>query len=292
VNWREYQALQKVSEVGDQFISYVDQGQGDPVILIHGMPTWGYLWRDIMVDLAQSSRVLVPDLLGYGFSDKRDNFDRSIARQAEAIDRWMDTIGVDRASIVGHEVGGGVALRLATLFSHRVDRMVLIDSVAYDSWPTEAMIQLGHPATRKRVPAPALVGLLKLALRQGFAASPPNELVESLLVPYGTEVGKLSLVRNASALNTNHTMEIAPDLHKLDVPTLVLWGQDDRYQSIRYAERLAWDIPGARLVRIPGARHFVMVDQLDIVARELRGFLHRDAQRPRPRGEPREVRVS
>jgi pimeloyl-ACP methyl ester carboxylesterase len=292
VNWREFQSLQRLSVIGERFISYVEQGSGDPVVLIHGMPTWGYVWRDLMVDLAQACRVLVPDLLGYGFSDKRDVFDRSIAKQAEAIDQWMTAIGVDRAVLVGHDIGGGVALRLATMFPRRVDRLVLLDSVAYDSWPNEAMLQLGHPGTRKRIPAHALVGLLKLALRQSFATPASGELLDALLAPYTTEVGKLSMVRNASALNTNHTMELAPLLPKLDVPTLIVWGQEDRVQPISHGERLAWDIPGARLVRVPGARHYVMIDQLEVVVRELRGFLFRDTGRARPRGEVREIRVS
>jgi pimeloyl-ACP methyl ester carboxylesterase len=292
MNWREFQSLQRLAIIGDRFMSYVEQGAGDPVVLIHGIPTWGYVWRDLMVDLAQTCRVLVPDLMGYGFSDKRDTFDRSIAKQAEAIDQWMTAIGVERAVMVGHDIGGGVALRLATLFPRRVDRLVLLDSVAYDSWPTEAMLQLGHPGTKKRVPAQALVGLLKLALRQSFAAGVSGELLDSFLAPCTTEVGKLSMVRNAASLDTNHTVEISPLLSKLDVPTLVIWGQDDRVQPVSFGERLAWDIPGARLVRVPGARHYVMIDQLDIVAREIRGFLFREPGRVKPRSEVREIRVS
>jgi haloalkane dehalogenase len=281
VNWREYQALQKVSVLGDRFISYVAQGEGDPIVLLHGMPTWGYVWYGLMVDLAQTHRVLVPDMLGFGFSDKRDCFDRSIARQAEMIDLWLDSIGVQRAMIVGHDIGGGVALRLATLFPERVSRLCLLNTVSYDSWPIEAMLQLGHPGARRRLPASSLVALLKLALRQGFDHTPNGDFVDGLVAPYSTEVGKESLIRCASALNTNQTMDIAPLLMKLQVPTLIVWGVEDRYQPVRYAERLAWDIPGARLVRVKDAKHFVMVDQTDSVVREIRGFMMREGK-PRP----------
>jgi pimeloyl-ACP methyl ester carboxylesterase len=266
--------------LGERFVSYVVQGDGDPVVLLHGMPTWGYVWYGMMVDLAQTHRVLVPDLLGFGFSDKRDVFDRSIARQAEMINLWLDSIGVQRATIIGHDIGGGVALRLATLFPERVARLCVVNTVAYDSWPIEAMLQLGHPGARKKLPASSLVALLKLALRQGFASASPSELIDGLLAPYATEVGKRSLIRNAASLNTNHTLDIAPMLTKLQVPALIVWGQDDRYQPVRYGERLAWDIPAARLVRIKDAKHFAMIDQPDAVVREIRGFLMRDA-RPR-----------
>src|SRR5262245_51996366 len=135
MHWREFQSLQLVVELGERFISYVDQGAGMPVLLLHGIPMWGYLWHGLLPPLAASYRVLIPDLLGFGYSDKRDCFDRSIARQVEMIDAWMEEMHVERAHIIGHDIGGGVALRLATLFPHRVARLCVLDTVCYDSWP-------------------------------------------------------------------------------------------------------------------------------------------------------------
>ena len=273
MTWRDYQAQQRIAELGDRFISYVEEGTGEPVVLLHGIPTWGYLWHALLPLLAASHRILIPDLIGYGYSDKRDRFDRSIARQAEAINAWMGTIGIERATFVGHDVGGGVALRLATLFPSRVARLCLIDSVCYDSWPIEAVLQFGHPETRRRLSAWTAVLLLKQALKVGFAFPPPNELLDGLLAPYATETGKLSLIRNAIALNTNQTMEIIPLLQRIAAPTLILWGEEDQLQPVDYAERLAWDIPGARLIRIKQARHFVMIDRPEEVGRHLVSFL-------------------
>ncbi len=273
MRWREFQSLQRVSELGDRFLSYVDRGRGSPVVLLHGMPTWGYLWHRVMAELTGSHRVLVPDLLGFGFSDRRDRFDRSIARQAEAIDAWMERLGVERAAIVGHDLGGGVALRLAVFFPSRVERLCLLDAVAYDSWPIEAMLQLGYPVVDRRVSAPALASFLGVALRQGFAASPPAEVIEGLVAPYATEVGKLSLLRDAAALNTNLTTELTPLLPGVLVPALVLRGESDRLQTARVAERLAGDIPGARLARMPRARHYAVLERASEVAARLGAFL-------------------
>jgi pimeloyl-ACP methyl ester carboxylesterase len=116
MNWREFQAKQRVMEIGDRFVSYIDEGSGDPIVLLHGIPTWGYLWQDLIPSLSGNHRVLVPDLLGFGYSDRSDRFDRSIARQAEMIDAWLEKLGVERASLVAHDIGGGVALRLAVFF--------------------------------------------------------------------------------------------------------------------------------------------------------------------------------
>jgi pimeloyl-ACP methyl ester carboxylesterase len=85
--------------------------------------------------------------------------------------------------------------------------------------------------------------------------------------------GKLSLIRNAAALNTNLTTEITHLLPSIRVPALILRGEDDQFQPVKYGRRLAWDIPGARLVPVQGARHFVMIDQPETVGRELAAFL-------------------
>ena len=273
MNWRDYQRMQKIVRVGDRCVSYVDEGAGDPVVLLHGIPTWGYLWHGVIPALARSRRVLVPDLPGFGYSDRADRVDRSIARQAEALDGWMAEAGIPRADVVAHDIGGGVALRLATLFPGRVRRLCVMNGVCYDSWPVEMMLQLGHPSTHHTLSAPKLVAGLRQGLKQGFASSPSDEVMDGLLAPWMTETGKLSLIRNAAALNTNLTTEITPLLPRITAPTRVLWGEDDRFQLLEFGERLADDIPGARLVRIPDARHFVMLDQPEAVIRELTDFL-------------------
>lgn len=273
MNWREFQSMQRVAEVDGRFVSYIDEGAGEPVVLIHGIPTWGYLWHGLVPVLAKQHRVLAPDLPGFGYSDKSDRFDRSIARQAEMIDEWMGKIGVERAHVVAHDIGGGVALRLATLFPQRVKKLCVMNTVAYDSWPIEMMLQLGHPETRRKLSASTAVTMLKQALKQGFATSPEDEVLDGILAPYTTEVGKLSLVRNAAALNTNLTTEITQFLPRLSAPTLILWGETDAFQLVKYGERLARDIPDARLVRITDAHHFVMLDKPDEVAGHVSAFL-------------------
>ena len=273
MTWRDFQRLQRVAEVGDTFVSYLDDGAGDALVLLHGIPTWSYLWTPVLGPLTRCARVLAPDLPGFGFSDKRDTFDRSIACQAELVDAWMERIGVPSAAVIGHDIGGGVALRLATLFPARVRKLCLINTVCYDSWPIELMLQFGHPGADRQLSAAMAARLLRQALKGGFARRPPAVLLDGLLAPYSTEVGKLSLIRSASALNTNLTTEITSLLPRIRIPTLILWGEDDVFQPIAYGERLAWDIPGSQFVRLGGARHFAMIDRPRAVADRLSTFV-------------------
>jgi len=277
---REWQRKQRVMQLGDRFLSYVDEGGGRPIVLVHGMPTWGFVWEPLVSRLARDHRVLVPDLLGFGCSDRGEGFDRSIVRQAEALDAWLDGLAVDRAVVVGHEIGGGVALHLAAHFRRRVGRLVLLDSVGYDSWPSEPLRQLGHPRAWRRPSPRTVCALLRQLLRRGFARAPSRELLDGLLAPYATDVGMRSLARDAAALDPNLTLELSPLLPHLLVPSLVLWGADDPFQPLRIGERFAWDLPLAKLVVVPGARHFAMIERPDAVERALREFLAEEEARP------------
>lgn len=273
MNFRAFQAMQRVAVIGARFISYVDQGAGEPLILLHGMPVWGYVWSGLLPRLSGECRVLVPDLPGYGYSDKSDRFDRSLASQAAMIRSWMSQLGIERASFVGHGIGGGVALRLATLSPRFVKRLCLLSPVCYDSWPQETFWELGRGDANKRYSSSDVMVLLKQQLREAFACSPGDEMLENLLAPYGTGVGKLSLIRNISALDTNMTTEITALLPRITAPTLIIWGEDDQRQDVKYGERLAMDIPRARLTRVKNARHYAMLDSGAKVAEHVLEFM-------------------
>jgi pimeloyl-ACP methyl ester carboxylesterase len=90
MDWRVFQSMQKVAELDERFVSYIDEGEGPPIVLLHGIPTWGYLWHRLIPRLAKTRRVLAPDLLGFGYSDKSDRFDHSIDRAPSRDDRCMD----------------------------------------------------------------------------------------------------------------------------------------------------------------------------------------------------------
>lgn len=272
MHWRQYQELQKLVEIGDRFISYVDAGSGPPLVLLHGMPSWGYLWHRLVPVLERSRRVIVPDLPGFGFSDRSDRFDRSIARQAQRLAAFLQALGIERADLVGHDIGGAIALRLALLQPQRVGRLGLVDTVCYDSWPIPELLALADPANARRLSLIATQKLLRRELERGFA-SVDEEIVEGLLAPFSTELGQLALIRAASALDTNLTMELVPLLPGLEASTLLLWGEQDAFQPLSYARRLAWELPRARLSVIPGAGHYAMIDKPGELLAQLESFL-------------------
>lgn len=253
-------------------VAYQDAGAGAPAVFLHGIPAWSFLWSKIIDPLAETARVIAPDLIGYGYSDKRDCFDRSVRRQAHMVVRLMDALDLQTATVVGHDIGGAVAQVLAVDHPERVHGLVLVDSVAYGSWPSSSMVSLGDPNLLGRsqeimeiVRHDATIGHEDRVDAEAFA--------RDMAVPYESEEGRRSMVRNASALNTNHTMELTGRLEAIDVPALVLWGEEDPWQPLSDAKQLAQDIPNADLVTIPGGSHWLPFDRPEETARHLKRFM-------------------
>lgn len=253
-------------------VAYQDAGDGPPLILLHGIPAWSLLWGDVVAMLADDCRVIALDLLGYGHSDVRDCFDRSVRRQARMVTRLMDALGLSDATVVGHDIGGAVAQVLAVDHADRVARLGLVDSVAYGSWPSASMAALGDPTILDR--PEEITDILRRDLQKGHGPSADTEaFAEDMMAPYDTPDARLSLVRDACALNTNHTMELAGRLGEVDVPALVLWAEDDPWQPLDDAHRLADDLPDATLHTVPDAAHWLPYNRPAHVAEPLRSFV-------------------
>jgi len=258
-------------------VAYTDVGTGEPVLLLHGIPTWSYLYHDVIPLLEPHCRVLAPDFLGHGYSDRRDCFDRSLRAQTRMVLALLDELGIRKATVVGHDTGGGVALILGIEHPERVDRLVLSNVVAYDSWPIDDMIALGNPNWRDK-PAAEVASFVASGLPDGLhnAERLTPEFERNIVAPYSDEEGKISLIRNASALNTNHTTALVDRHRNIAAPTLVLWGVHDPWQTIADGERLAREIPNARLCRLENASHWLQQDAPADFAREVIAFIAAD----------------
>ena len=258
-------------------IAYTDIGSGEPLILLHGIPTWSFLYNGVIDRLAEHYRVIAPDFIGHGWSDKRDLFDRSIEVQAKMILRLMDRLGLERVHLIGHDTGGGVSLILAINHGERINKLVLSNIVVYDSWPIDDMLALGNPQW-----ADKSIEEIKSFLLEGYEAglSDKSRLTETfksgIIAPYVTETGKISLIRNASSLNTNHTLSLVDRHGTILCETLCLWGIDDPWQTIADGERLASEIPNAKLVKLENASHWVQQDAPERYLDEVLKFLKED----------------
>ncbi|MEE8502308.1 MAG: alpha/beta hydrolase [Kiloniellales bacterium] len=258
-------------------------GEGLPVVLIHGTPSHSFIWRNVVPRLAAAGvRVHLFDLLGFGQSERPHNADTSVAGQGAVLEGLLDQWGLEQVHIVAHDIGGAVALRFAVARPERVLSLTVIDTVSYDSWPSETWRRIirDHLDDYAAMPEREFSQLLTRQLRMTVfdKARMAGDVLEAYLAPLLGPFGQASFFQHqVRHYDSRYTEEITADLARLSMPVQILWGEADEWQPVGYGRRLAKDISGAALHIVPNAGHFLMEDAPDAVADHVLGFLGRGA---------------
>jgi len=256
-------------------VAYLRQGQGPAVLLLHGIPSSSYLWRDIIDPLSATFDVLAPDLLGYGDSDKRLDADLSIAAQARYMVAFMETLGVHQAAVIGHDIGGGVAQLMAVDEPQRVARLTLIDSAVDNNWPVPVIARLKEPAWDQIMVNIDLRKGLREGLEKGMvtASRVTDEVVDEWTRPFQDLGGRRAYLRAARALNNRDLVSRSKHIEELEIPTLILWGANDAFLEPRWAEVLQRKFRTSTVEIIDPGGHFLPLDRPDAVIEAVTRFL-------------------
>jgi pimeloyl-ACP methyl ester carboxylesterase len=256
-------------------IAYLRKGQGPALLLLHGIPTSSYLWRDVIDPLAKTFDVLAPDLLGYGDSDKRLDADLSIAAQARYMVAFMESLGVHQAAVVGHDIGGGVAQLMAVDEPDRVARLILIDSIADNNWPIPEIARLKDPAWDQILVGRDLRPGFKKGLEDGTTrdGAVTDELVDEIARPFADQGTRRDYLRVARALNNRDLVSRSRHIQEIQTPTLILWGANDTFLEPRWAEVLQKKLQDSTVTIIDPGGHFLPLDRPEEVVNAILGFL-------------------
>jgi pimeloyl-ACP methyl ester carboxylesterase len=252
---------------------YIRTGAGSPVVLVAGGGQWLYSYRDTMPALAAEHTVYAVDLPGQGYTTlKRHRFRYDLDAMAGALGSFLDAVGLFSASIVGHSWGGGWSLYFAERHPERVDKLVLIDSTGLDvtaSWdwrPLELPIvgELEGKLIRKQDYA--------RTLRKAFAHPDrvTAEVVDEDWAPFSRRENRRALWTSQRNLDYSRTERLLASVRS---PTLIVWGDQDRWDEPWQATALARRIPGATARILPGCGHNVHEDCPTQVNSVVAGFL-------------------
>ncbi|MEO5903339.1 MAG: alpha/beta hydrolase [Gemmatimonadaceae bacterium] len=235
---------------------------GTAVILIHGFATSSFLWRHVAPAITEAGHTAYAiDLFGHGESDRPSDAEFGIAAQAEYLDAAMTALRVARGIIVGMDIGGDVALRLAATRAERVEKLVLINTPVFDELPAKDITQMQRSTAKFAFrttrgilgAAPLIEGVLK-----GSVADPdhmPVKLIARYLAPFVGKDGVNHLLSLASSITEDDMEDV--DLKSIHVPALIVWGDQDTWLDSRLADRLVSELPDGRLVRMPGVGRLV-----------------------------------
>jgi pimeloyl-ACP methyl ester carboxylesterase len=265
------------AEVGGARLRFVEQGEGPPVVLLHGFASALETWHGVMAELAKKHHVLALDMKGFGWSSRPEG-DYSPQGEAQLVLALMEQRNIHGAAVVAHSWGSSVALAMALAAPERVTRLVL-----YDAWVYEEQLPTTFLWARATGVGEALFDLFyaeradeKIARAfydpKKYVSERFVEEVEKALDRPGTVAAALAAVRQ------QRYAEMQKQYATIKQPVLLLWGREDEVTLLSYGERLARDLPHAHLVTYPHCGHFPMIEAAGPSTEELVKFL--DAESP------------
>jgi pimeloyl-ACP methyl ester carboxylesterase len=272
---REWTLDQRVTVSGGQVRAGVF-GDGPPVVLVHGTPASSYLWRKVAPVLAREHSVYVWDLLGFGHSRIAPGVVPSIAQQARTLAELVQHWELETASLVGHDIGGGVVVRAHLLEGVPARRLALLDAAVIGPWNTpftEHMQQ--HADVYRTMPPHVFADIIAPRIRTAVHRPMSEDVLNAYLAPWAGAAGQQRWIDQVVAVTFEDTREAVARLDEIAAPTLVLWGEHDEWLPIAMGERLAAAIPRAELRTITAAGHFLPEDNPEAVADALLTFLRR-----------------
>lgn len=257
-------------ETGTGQIAWDRLGQGPPVVLVHGTPWSSWTWRSVARRLAGRFAVYVFDLLGFGASDRRPEQDVSLAGHGRRLADLLDFWDLERPAVVAHDIGGAATLRAHLLHGRPMAALALIDVVALRPWgsPFFRLVR-DYNAVFEQLPAAIHEGVLRAYVGTAQVGALERDVEDGLVSPWLGRVGQSAFYRQIAQADERHTDEIEPLYGRVAAPTLVVWGEDDRWIPAQRGRELARRIPGARLELLPAAGHLVQEDQPEELARLL-----------------------
>jgi haloalkane dehalogenase len=253
-------------EVNGLRLAHLDEGEGAPVLFVHGEPTWSFLWRKVIPPVRDAGfRCIAPDLAGFGRSDKPTDIDfYTYDRHTQLAATLLEDLDVRGATVVVHDWGGPIGLRMAVEHPDRIDRLVILDTGLFTGHQrmTDAWTAFRDFVERTEdLP----VGFL---VRGACKADPGDDVIAAYDAPYpdapskaGARAFPLMIPRSPYAPGAEAGQRVHDALKQDRRPTLMLWADSDPVLPLSVGERFAESIGRERPRTIPEASHFLQEDQ-------------------------------
>ena len=270
------------AELHGHTMIYRTCGSGPPVVLIHGMVNSSRHWEQVALGLADRYTVISPDLLGHG-DTAAVRGDYSLGAHAASIRDLLTSIGVERASIVGHSLGGGIAMIFFYQFPQRTERLALISSGGLGPDVSPLLRAAALPGAEAAVwvaAHPRVVGAIHSAgaglKERGWRKGVYLEAIARALGPLGEPGSRKAFLKTLRAVIDvrGQAVSARDRLHLVaDFPVLIAWGERDRTIPIEHGRWAHAAIPGSRFKTLPRAAHFPHIEDPAGVTRILREWL-------------------
>jgi haloalkane dehalogenase len=254
---------------------YIDEGIGPVIVCLHGNPTWGFLFRNLVASLRHNFRVIVPDHLGCGLSDKPSDVFFCAADRIAHLEELLDHLNVDSFSLVIHDWGGPIGTGLAVRRPTSVERLIYFNTTLAETSLLPRTIKLAASPLIGRLLTQHTMSFVKFLTSFGVSCALPKEIREGYHRPYRTQTSRraiLGFVRDIPFSRSHPTAVLMDDVVARlptlsDKPVKILWGMKDPCFHPGIFHHFAARFPQAELVQIPEASHLLLEDAaVEIVA--------------------------
>ncbi len=270
---------------------YVDEGTGEPILMVHGNPTWSFYFRNLIQGLSGDYRTIAPDHIGCGLSDKPDpeTYAYTLGARIRDLESFVSGLGLDRKlNLILHDWGGAIGMGFATMHPELISRIVVMNTAAF--FPPH---QKGLPlrlAIIRHCPALARFLILRLnlfarsALILGAKKPLPQAAKTGLIAPYDSPANRIATLKfvqdiplSISDPSWEYIKRIETHLKYLShIPMLILWGLGDAVFDVDYLLEWKRRFPRAETHLFENAGHYLLEDEWDAVLSKIFNFLKRN----------------
>ncbi len=265
----------KYVQIDGVSLHYEQEGLGRPLVFLHGYPTYSYLWRNITPGLTFGNTIYNLDLMGFGFSEKPQDTTYSVDLYVEQLGKFLENFHLENPILVGHDAGGVIVTLYTLRNPGKVRKLIIMDAPLYYA-PSPLNLRL----LRTRLIGDLLSGdwFFERLFRSGVEKQElmTEPLLDAYLKPYHDDPGgRTALLKFVREFNPRPLIEneIQPNLAKLELPTLVVWGDGDAYVPLDFGRKLDQDIPNADFVVILRSGHYVQEERPEEVRAVLKEFI-------------------
>ena len=267
---------------------YLDEGSGDPVVMVHGNPSWSFYYRNLVLTLRERYRCIVPDHIGCGFSDKPgdERYDYTLSRRVDDLERLIDHLGLtQKITLVLHDWGGMIGMAYASRHPERIGRLVLLNTAAFHL-PKEKKFPVGLKICRDTALGTLLVrGFNAFSVGASIVGCKKNPMSEELKSayrsPYNSWANRIATLRFVQDIplvpgdrNYDLVSEVAAGLHRFaDLPIAIFWGELDFVFDPTFLAEWKRRFPKARVKSYPDAGHYILEDMKSEVVPMIAAFL-------------------
>jgi pimeloyl-ACP methyl ester carboxylesterase len=269
---------------------YIDEGEGEPIVMVHGNPTWSFYYRELIKSLSGHYRSIVPDHIGCGLSDKPGvtDYDYRLHSRVDDLDNLLDTLAIhEKITLILHDWGGMIGMAYALRHPEKIRRLVVMNTAAFLP-PRSKRIPVRLSIIRRSGPLGALavlgfnlfaVGALFMASEKGLTA----EVKKGLTAPYNcwkNRIATLKFVRDIPLTEKDPSYRLVKQINdQLQIlsklPMLICWGEHDFVFDHDYLSEWQHRFPEAEVHRFPDAGHYVLEDVSEKIVPLINDFLNR-----------------